>query len=65
MLSSAAVLLDGFLSILRECIPLAPDVQAIEVLLCKNDFSAPSQSLPSFSARSISVQEVIGFDLHE
>ena len=28
------------LSILRECTPLVPDVQAIEVLLCRNGFSA-------------------------
>jgi hypothetical protein len=41
------------------------DAQASKVLLCRNDYSAPSQSLPSFSARSIPIQEVIGFDLRE
>jgi hypothetical protein len=30
----------AFLSILRGCFPLVPDVQAIEVLLCRNGFSA-------------------------
>jgi hypothetical protein len=30
----------AFLRILRECSALAPDVQIIEVLLCRNGFSA-------------------------
>ena len=42
-----------------------PDAQAIEVLLCRKDYSAAFQSLPSFSARSISIQEVIGIELRE
>jgi hypothetical protein len=44
---------------------LVPDVQAIEALLCRNGSFVPTQSLPSFSARSILIQKVIGFDLRE
>jgi hypothetical protein len=38
--SLAVALLDGLFGILRECSPLVPDAQAIEVLLCQNGFSA-------------------------
>jgi hypothetical protein len=38
--SLAAALLDGLLSILRECSPLIPDVQSIKVLAYQNSFSA-------------------------
>ena len=30
----------AFLSILRECVPIVPHVRTIEVLACKNSFSA-------------------------
>ena len=35
----------GFLSILRECALLVPDMHAIEVLLCHNGFPQPATPL--------------------